>query len=295
MIEAPRAGQFDRALTASQPQGGPRRHQRITPEPPSIAAQVHEVLGAGDLFRMLFMRELRVRYKQTALGVIWVVLQPLVPALIFAVVFGAFAKLPSGGTPYFLFALSGLVLFGLFSNAASRAGNAFIRDGQLVSKVYFPRAILPLASGSAAIVDFAVGFVAVLILMLASGLVPTVAVLAAPVFALLALVLGLAFGLAIAALSAHYRDFAIAVPFALQVLLYASPVVYSLELVPVDVRAAYGLNPLVALTEGFRSTLLGTAYPSLGELAIGIGVGAIAVMLSVVVFSRVSRDLTDIL
>lgn len=271
------------------------RAHRITAEAPSIAGQVRELLGAGHLFRMLFVRELRVRYKQTALGVAWVVLQPLVPALIFALVFGAFAKLPSGGTPYFLFALSGLVIFGLFSNAVSRAGTAFIRDGQLVSKVYFPRALLPLASGSAAIVDFAVGMAALLVLMLATGAAPTIALLAAPLIALLALALGLAVGLAVSALSAHYRDFAIAIPFVLQVLMYASPVVYSAELVPPQLRATYDLNPLVVITEVFRSALLGTAAPSTPELGLALAVSALVVIVSVLVFSRVSRDLTDIL
>lgn len=274
---------------------GSSPHYRITPDAPSIGEQVREILGAGDLFRMLFARELRVRYKQTALGVVWVVLQPLVPALIFALVFGAFARLPSGGTPYFLFALSGLVIFGLFANAASRAGTAFIRDGQLVSKVYFPRALLPLASGSAAIVDFAVGVIAILVLMLATGHLPSIAVVAVPVITFAALALGLALGLAISALSAHYRDFAIAVPFALQVLLYASPVVYSAELVPAEFRPLYGLNPMVAITEGFRSVLLGTSAPGTAEVAMAAAIGALAIVIGVVVFSRVSRDLTDIL
>jgi lipopolysaccharide transport system permease protein len=278
----------DRALAASA-------HYRITPDPPSIAEQIREILGAGDLFRMLFARELRVRYKQTALGVVWVVLQPLVPALIFALVFGAFARLPSAGTPYFLFALSGLVIFGLFANAASRAGTAFIRDGQLVSKVYFPRALLPLASGSATIVDFAVGVIAILVLMLATGHLPSIALIAVPVIALAALALGLAFGLAISALSAHYRDFAIAVPFALQVLLYASPVVYSAELVPAELRPMYGLNPMVAVTEGFRSAILGISAPSAAEVAMATAIGALTVVIGVVVFSRATRDLTDIL
>lgn len=274
---------------------GRRVRTRISPEPPSIGGQIRELLGAGDLFGVLFARELRVRYKQTALGVLWVVLQPLMPALIFAIVFGAFAQLPSGGTAYFMFALSGMVVFGVFSNSASRAGSAFIRDGQLVAKVYFPRALLPLATGAAATVDFAVGFAVLLGLMLASGQVPTFAVVVAPLIAAVALTLGLAFGLAIAALSAHYRDFAIAIPFALQVLMYASPVLYSPELVPTGLQKIFHLNPMVAVTEAFRSVVLGTAMPSGDELALATASGIFLTVTSVIIFSRASRDLTDII
>jgi lipopolysaccharide transport system permease protein len=268
---------------------------RITPEAPTILSQTREVLRAGDLFRLLFTREVNVRYKQTALGMAWVVLQPLLPALIFAAVFGAFARLPSGGTPYFLFALSGLVIFGLFSNSASRAGTAFLRDGQLVSKVYFPRALLPLATGSAAIVDFAVGVALLLVLDLATGAPLTGAVFAVPVIALAALILGLAVGLAISALSAHYRDFAIAIPFALQVLLYASPVVYSSELVPDNLRVLFAINPMVGVTEAFRFVLLGTPSPTAADVGLAAVVGLGIVLLSIVVFHRASRDLPDIL
>src|SRR6476620_9854396 len=180
--------------------------RRISARPPSLAEQIRELLQARELFWILVAREIRSRYRQTALGLAWVVLQPLIPALIFAVVFGAYGRLPSGGTPYLLFALSGLVIFGLFSSAAARAGNAFIRDGSLLTKVYVPRALVPIAAGAAAVVDFAVGLILLLILMLASGLVPPLAVLLLPAVALAALGLGLALGLAIAGLSARYRD-----------------------------------------------------------------------------------------
>jgi lipopolysaccharide transport system permease protein len=272
-----------------------RARHRISPAPPSIGEQLRELVAASDLFSLLFSRELKVRYKQTALGAIWVVLQPLVPALIFTFVLGTFARLPSAGTPYLIFALSGLVLFGLFSSAASRAAAAFLRDGALVSKVYVPRAILPLATGSAAIIDFAVGAVLLLAVMLASGVIPSVAIVFAPLAAAGALVLGLAQGLALAALSAHYRDFAIAVPFLLQVIMYASPVVYSAELVPPDLRSIYALNPLAGLVEAFRWSLFGSSPLGIEQIALGLAVGAFATLVAIVVFARGSRDLTDVL
>jgi lipopolysaccharide transport system permease protein len=268
---------------------------RISARPPSLAEQLRELIGARELFRILVARDIRTRYKQTALGMAWVVLQPLVPALIFAVVLGAYGRLPSGGVPYFLFVLVGFVVFGLFSNAASRAGMAFLRDAQLVGKVYVPRPILPIAAGSATLLDFAVGLALALVLMLATGHVPPVAILLAPLVALAALVLGLGLGLAIAGLSAHYRDFAIAIPFAIQILLYASPVVYSSELIPAGLRDVYALNPLVAITESFRAAVLGTPAPGSAQLAIAAAIGAALVVLGVAIFNRTSRDLADVL
>jgi lipopolysaccharide transport system permease protein len=272
-----------------------RAVHRISPAPPSIGEQVRELAGARDLFMLLLGRELKVRYRQTALGAIWVILQPLVPALIFTVVLGSFARLPSGGTSYLTFALAGLVLYGLFSSSASRAASAFVRDGALVTKVHLPRAVLPLASGAASIVDFAVGAGLLLVLLVASGWLPSAAVLSVPVIAGLTLGLGLAFGLALAGLSARYRDFLIAVPFVLQISLYASPVIYSAELVPTGLRWVYALNPMTALVEAFRWSVFGTSVLEPGQIALGLGVGAVAAVLGILVFSRSSRDITDVL
>lgn len=272
-----------------------REHHRISTSPPPLRTQIRELLRARDLFVLIFGREVRVRYKQTALGLIWVVLQPLVPALIFAAVFGAFARLPSEGSPYLLFALAGLVVYGLFSNAVARSGTSFLRDGNLVTKVYFPRAVLPLAAGTAAIVDFLVGSLVLLVLMVALGQGFAVAIVTAPAIAIAVLSLGLAVGLAVSALTAHYRDFAIAVPFVLQVLLYGSPVLYSSELVPASLQGIYALNPMVGLIESFRSALLGTAPPSSADLAMAAASGVVLVGVCLVVYARASRDLSDVI
>jgi lipopolysaccharide transport system permease protein len=268
---------------------------RISPKPPSFATQMRELLASRDLFAMLVTRELKVRYKQTALGAAWVILQPLVPALIFTVVLGTFARLPSSGTPYFLFAMSGLVVYGVFSSAVTRAASSFVRDGQIISKVYVPRAILPLASGAGSYIDFSVGGALLLVLMLASGIVPPFAIVLAPVVAALALALGLGLGLVLAGLGVRYRDFLIAVPFVTQILMYVSPVVYSMELVPTELRNIYALNPLVGLIEAFRWTLFGATPATAGQIAIGFVVGALAVVVAVVVFIRSTRDLADVL
>jgi lipopolysaccharide transport system permease protein len=273
----------------------PKEAHRISPDSPSLRAQLRELASARDLFWLLLGREVRVRYKQTVLGAAWVVLQPLLPALIFALVFGTFARLPSGGTPYLLFAFTGLVVYGLFASSASRAATSFLRDGQLVTKVYFPRSLLPLAAGTGALVDFAVGLAILAVLLVVFGAIPGPAVLMIPVFAAMALGLGLGLGLAVAALSAHYRDFAIALPFALQVLLYASPVVYSIELLPSWVHGVYGLNPMVLVIDAFRWAVLGTPPPTLAVLVAGLAVGTVAITLGLLVFSRATRDLTDVI
>ena len=267
----------------------------ISPQPPPLGERLRELSQSRDLYVLLVGRELQVRYKQTALGVIWVLLQPLVPAIIFAVVFGAFARLPSAGAPYLLFALSGLVIYGLFSSAVSRAGASLIRDGQLITKIYFPRAVLPLASGSAGLVDFLVGFAVVLALMAAFGYWPTAAFLAIPLIIALTLALALALGLAVAALSAHYRDFGHLVPFVLQLLLYGSPVAYSMEILPSSLANVYALNPLVPLIEAFRWSLLGTPPPTVDQIVLGSASGLVMVVVGILVFSRASRDMADVI
>jgi lipopolysaccharide transport system permease protein len=256
---------------------------------------MRELLGARDLFVILLGRELRVRYKQTALGVVWVVLQPLVPAIIFAVVFGSFARLPSAGAPYLLFALSGLVLYGLFSGAVTRAGGSLIRDGGLVTKIYFPRELLPLASGSAGVVDFLVGLAVILVAMVAFGQALPATAMAIPVIVALTLALALGIGMAVAALSAHYRDFTIVVPFVLQLLLYGSPVVYSMEILPHSLANLLALNPLVPLIEAFRWSLLGTPAPTADRIILGSASGLLMIAAGLFVFSRASRDMADVI
>lgn len=275
----------------------PRRtktHHRISPTPMPLWTAIREVLSAQDLFTLLLTRELRIRYKQTALGIVWVVLQPLVPAIIFAFVFGAFARLPSSGMPYLLFALSGLVLYGLFSGSVGRAAGSLLRDSHLVTRVYFPRAVLPLASGTAALLDFAIGFGVLLVAMMAMGQAPPFTVLFVPLIAGLAGIFGLGFALGVSALSAHYRDFNHAIPFLLQVVLFASPVVYSLDLVPASVLWLYGLNPLVALIGAFRWAVLGAPSPELLHIAAGSLTGSAIVVAGVLIFLRFSRDVADV-
>jgi lipopolysaccharide transport system permease protein len=292
----------ERAIKIQARGSDPRRnrppalaHHTISPEAPPIAERLNDLLGSRDLFLLLVSRELQLRYKQTALGAVWVVLQPLIPALILTVVFGTFARLPSNGAPYLLFVLSGFVLYGLVAGGISRAGSSLVRDGQLIAKVYVPRALLPLAGGAAALVDFFVGLVVLGVIIVGFGKPLTLALLLVPIIAALALTFALAIGLAVAALSANYRDFGHVVPFGLQLLLYASPIAYSLEILPRSLYDVVGLNPLVPLVEAFRWTLLGTPPPSAIHMLFGSIVGVLLVIAGVYVYMHASRDLADVI
>jgi lipopolysaccharide transport system permease protein len=219
----------------------------------------------------------------------------VIPAIILAIVLGQFARLPSAGVPYVLYALSGLTLFGLFSGVATRAGGSLLSDARLVTKVYFPRSLLPLASGTAAVVDFLVGLLVLVVAIIGFGRLPGAAIVFVPVIVSLTFFAAMAIGLAIAGLSAYYRDFAYVVPFVLQVLLYASPVVYAYELVPAPFRLLFSLNPLVPLIQGFRAAVLGTPPPTLLEAAVGLIVICVMALLGVATFERTSRNLTDVI
>jgi lipopolysaccharide transport system permease protein len=272
-----------------------RAHHRVEPGSGLSRADFAELIRSRDLFSILVRRELQIRYKQTALGFVWVVLQPLVPALIFATVFGAFARLPSANVPYLLFAMSGMVIWGLFAGVVSRAGNSLLADSRLISKVYFPRALLPASSGVAVLADFGVGLALAVVLVMVNGYSPSIYWLALPVVTAAALCLALGLALAVAALSAFYRDFAYALPFAIQILLFGSPILYSMELVPRELRQVYSLNPLVGVVESFRWALIGESPFPVEAITIGLITGSALILASVTVFSRFESRLADVI
>lgn len=271
------------------------QHIRIQASAGWNAINLRELWQYRDLLWMLAERDVRLRYKQTALGVIWVVLQPLVAALIFAAIFGVFAKLPSDGTPYLLFVYSGLLVWNLFSGALQRAGNSLIVDAKLISKVYFPRMIIPLASVGAVLIDFGVALVVMIVLMIGYGLVPSWRLLTLPFFLLLDLGLATGVSLWFSALNVRYRDFMYALPFLIQVWMYATPVVYATSLVPERWRLLFSLNPMVGIVEGSRWALLNQGVLT-WEMALIAIVGTVAILISgAYVFRRVERGFADVL
>lgn len=255
-----------------------------------------EVWRHRDLLRFLAARDVKVRYKQTALGVAWAVLQPLFTMVIFSVFFGRLAGIErtvEGGLPYPVFALCALLPWQLFSYALTASSQSLVSNERLISKVYFPRLVVPLASVGGGLVDFAVAFVLLFGVMLFYGITPSRNILLLPLFVVLAIVAALAVGVWLSLLSVVYRDVRYAVPFLTQVWLFLSPVAYSSSLVPERWRTLYGLNPLVGVIDGFRLSLLGNASVDWRMLAVSATATVALLVGGLIYFRRAERDFAD--
>ena len=254
-----------------------------------------EIWQYRELLYFLTWRDVKVRYKQTAIGATWAVVQPLTTMLIFTMIFGHFAKIPSDGFPYPVFAYTALLPWMYFASALNRSSTSVVSEAHLISKVYFPRAILPLAGAISGIIDFAVAFVLLLVMMIWYGITPTWGLLVLPLFLLLALVTALAVGLWSSALNVRYRDVGLTIPFLTQCWMYASPVAYPVSLVPENWRFFYGLNPMAGVIEGFRWALLGKQGPDYGVMAVSAGVVVILLVGGLVFFRRMERMFADVI
>jgi len=248
-----------------------------------------------ELLYFLVLRELVVRYKQAALGFGWAIVQPLFAVMIFTLVFGVFAKIPSDGIPYPVFALAATLPWTYFAEAMRRSGLSLINDSELVRKVYFPRLILPLAGIITPLADFLVAFVVLLIMMAWYGIWPTWHIVLLVPFLLLAMGLALATGLWLGPINVRYRDIMHTMPFLVQVWMYASPIVYPVSMVPEKWRALYSLNPMVGVIEGFRWALLGTKSPDLTSIAIGATVIVLATVAGIIFFKNKERAFADVI
>lgn len=246
-----------------------------------------------DVAWMLATRDIKLRYKQTALGVVWVILQPLSAGIIFAVIFGHFAKMPSDGKPYVLFVMTGLLAWNLFSGAIQRAGNSLVTDSKLITKVYFPRILVPLASTVAVLVDFIVSLIVLIILMLYYGVSPGLEILTLPLWLLLTVLLGTGVSLWLSAINVKYRDFMYAMPFLIQLWMYATPVVYASSLIPEKWRWIFALNPMVGIIEGFRWSILGSSGLTLTVLVTSVAMALGMSLAGVFYFKSVEREFAD--
>jgi lipopolysaccharide transport system permease protein len=213
-------------------------------------------------------RDVKIRYKQTVIGAAWAIVQPVMTMVIFTVIFGNFAKIPSDGLPYAIFSYTALLPWNYFSQAIARSGDSLVGDANLIKKVYFPRLIIPLASVSSPLVDFCFSFLVLLAMLAWFGIAPGWGVLILPLFLVLAFMTALAVGLWLSHLNARYRDIRYAIPFLIQLWMYASPVVYSVNMVPEKWRLIFSLNPLARVIEGFRWALLGKGDPAIGAILI---------------------------
>jgi len=229
----------------------------IRPSRGWIPLRLHELWQYRELLYFLTWRDIKVRYKQTVLGAAWAVIQPFFMMVVFSLFFGKLAKIPSEGVPYPIFAYAALLPWQLFSRALTDASTSLVVSERLITKVYFPRLIVPTSAVLAALVDFAIAFVILIGMMLYYGIVPTIAVLTLPLFLLLLLMTALGVGFWLSALDVQYRDVRYTIPFLTQLWLFATPVVYPSSMVPEPWRALYGLNPMAGVVEGFRWALLG--------------------------------------
>lgn len=267
----------------------------IQPQRGYLGLNLREIWEYRDLLLILAGRDVKLRYKQTLLGVTWVILQPLATAIIFTVVFGNFARLPSDGLPYILFVFAGLLPWNLFSASLSRAGGSLVGSASLISKVYFPRVLVPLASVGAILIDFAVAAVVLVLLMIVYGVTPSLRVLTVPFFLLLTLLTSMGVSLLISALSVYYRDFLFALPFVIQFWTYASPVAYAMSIVPEQWRWLFSLNPAVAFIEGFRWALLGSTGLTFEIVVISAVSSVVFFIGGLVVFRRIERGFADVI
>lgn len=274
------------------------------PRPPDLvirpsggwrAVDLREVWRSRDLLKRLGIRDLKVRYRQTVLGAAWVVFQPLLGAGIFSFVFGEVADLSSEGVPYFVFSFAGLLGWHVFSSTVTSASNSLVRDSALVSKIYFPRLILPLSVTSGVLVNFCVAMsLMVAQWVIYDGTAPGLSVLTLPLWVLLMLTLAMGIGLVAAALMVSYRDVGHILPVLVNFALYASPVAYSFEEVPERFRGVFSINPLVGAIDGFRWALVRGNELSAGRTIISVAVALVFLVVGLYSFARMERKFADV-
>jgi lipopolysaccharide transport system permease protein len=258
---------------------------RIAPSGRFRFLNLPELWRYRELLFFLVWRDVMVRYKQTAIGVLWVVLQPIAMVTVFTLFFGRLAKVPSDNVPYPLFAFAALLPWQVFSRAVTESSNSLVTDQRLISRIYFPRIIVPTTSVVAALVDFSVAFVVFLCMMAWYGFTPGLHVLYLPFFLILMVITALGTGYWLSALNVEYRDVSQILPFLAQFWMFLTPVVYSSSLVPGRWRVLYALNPMVGVVEGFRWSLLGVGTGPSPMLGASVLV-ALALFLSGIVWFR---------
>jgi lipopolysaccharide transport system permease protein len=264
--------------------------------PPSgfVQLNLQDLWAYRELLYFLVWRDVKVRYKQTVIGAGWAILQPFFTMVIFTLFFGQLAQIPSGGVPYPVFYYSALLPWMYFAQALSSAANTMVENQRIITKIYFPRLILPLAAVLSGLVDFSIAFTILIGLMWFYGIVPTLAVLLLPFFLLLSVATALGVGLWLSALNAIYRDVRYVVPFLVQSWMFASPVAYPSSLVPEGWRWLYGLNPMAGVIEGFRWALTGQGQLPGPLLFASTGAVLLALLGGLLYFQRMDETIADV-
>lgn len=267
---------------------------RIEPSRGWVALKLREIWEYRELLYFLIWRDIKVRYKQTVLGAAWAIIQPLFTMVVFSLFFGQLGKMPSDGIPYPIFSFAALVPWTFFANGLAQSSNSLVGSAHLITKVYFPRLVVPLAAVLSGIVDFVLAFIVLLGMMLFYGIVPTINALWLPVFFLLALVTSLGVGLWFSALNVEYRDVRYLIGFVTQLWLFATPIAYPSSLLPEPWRTLYGLNPMTGVVEGFRWALLGTNSAPGAIIAVSATAATVILVTGAFYFRRMERTFADI-
>ncbi|CAG1066629.1 Teichoic acid translocation permease protein TagG [uncultured bacterium] len=260
-----------------------------------VGVDFKELWKFRELLYFLAWRDIKVKYKQTALGVVWAVLQPVLAMLVFSLVFGRFASMPSEGVPYPVFVLTGLLLWNYFAAVLSQSTTSLVAGSNLVSKVYFPRLIIPASSAIAALIDFLIGFAVLLVMMLWYGVGLGPGVLLAPVIVGVVLLNAVGFGIWLSALNVRYRDVQYAVPFLIQIWMFASPVIYPASLLGEKWSWLLHLNPMSGVIEAIRPAMLGNKPIPWEGLAVSAAIGLAVFLAGVFYFRRVERYFADVI
>ena len=284
----------DSAHRSSAPESPERPVVRIQPSTGWVSLELGELWRYRELLYFLVWRDVKVRYKQTVLGVGWAILQPVATMIVFSLFFGGLAGMPSDGVPYPVFSFAALVPWTFFSQGLLQSANSLVASQNLLTKVWFPRLAIPLATVLAGAVDFALAFLVLLGLMLYYGITPTVQIVWLPLLLLLALVTALGVGLWLSALNIRFRDVRYLVPFLTQLWLFATPIAYPGSLLDEPWRTLYGINPMAGVVEGFRWALLGTDTAPGPMLAVSSAVAVALLLGGALYFRRVERTFADL-
>jgi lipopolysaccharide transport system permease protein len=266
---------------------------RIQPSRGWVSLKLRELWNYRELLYFLTWRDIKVRYKQTALGAAWAVIQPFFTMLVFSVFFGRLAKIPSDGVPYPLFSYVGLVPWMFFATGLGQASNSLVGNANLIKKVYFPRLSIPIATVLSNVVDFALAFCVLVVMMIYYGVTPTINVVWLPALFILALTTSLGVGLWLSAMNVQFRDVRYVVPFLTQFWMFATPIAYPSSLLHEPWKTVFGLNPMVGVVEGFRWALLGTAPP--GAMILVSSVAAMFLLATgAYYFRRMEKTFADV-
>jgi lipopolysaccharide transport system permease protein len=267
----------------------------IEPSKGWAALRLNDLWRFRELLYFMVWRDLKVRYKQTALGASWAVLQPLLTTVLFTVVFSRGAGMSSGGFPYPVFTFTALLGWNYFANAFTQSGNSLVNNQQLISKVYFPRLIIPMASTLVGLVDFAIAFVVLVIIMFFYRLFPSWNLLGLPAFLALAVMAASGLGLWLSAMNVQFRDIRYVIPFLSQFWMFATPVVWPVELFAPEWRWVLGFNPMAGVVEGFRWAILGRTEAPLLLFLVSLAVSLVLFLTGLVYFRRMERSFADII